>query len=81
VGGAFVSRMPNAVDSPEKAQVGRGTIANILRDNGIEPAAEDAHTGWSMFLKAHWQCLTATDFLSVEVCRIKGLVTYHRQAV
>src|SRR3982074_1157360 len=59
-------------------QVGRGTIANILRDNGIEPAPErDRHTRWSTFLKAHWECLTATDFLSVEVYTIKGLVTYY----
>ena len=37
-------------------QVGRSTIANILRDNGIEPAPErDAHTRWSTFLKAHWE--------------------------
>jgi len=28
-------------------------------------------------LKAHWECLTATDFLSVEVCTIKGLVTHY----
>jgi hypothetical protein len=56
-------------------QVGRGTIANILRDQGIEPAPErGAHTRWSTFLKAHWECVTATDFLSVEVCTIKGLV-------
>jgi putative transposase len=59
-------------------QVGRGTIANILREHGIEPAPErDRHTGWSTFLKAHWECLTATDFLSVEVYTIKGLVTYY----
>jgi transposase InsO family protein len=59
-------------------QVGRGTIANILREHGIEPAPErDRHTRWSTFLKAHWECLTATDFLSVEVCTIKGLVTYY----
>jgi transposase InsO family protein len=59
-------------------QVGRGTIANILRENGIEPAPErGAHTRWSTFLKAHWECLTATDFLSVEVCTIKGLVTHY----
>jgi hypothetical protein len=59
-------------------QVGRGTIANILRDHGIEPAPErDAHTRWSTFLKAHCECLTATDFLSVEVCTIKGLVTHY----
>jgi putative transposase len=59
-------------------QVGRGTIANILRQNGIEPAPErDAHTRWSTFLKAHWECLTATDFMSVEVCTFKGLVTHY----
>jgi hypothetical protein len=34
-------------------QVGRGTIANILRDNGIEPAPErDAHPRWSTNLNA-----------------------------
>jgi hypothetical protein len=49
-------------------QVGCGTIANILSDNGIKPAPErGAHTRWSTFLKAHWECLTATDFMSVEV--------------
>jgi putative transposase len=59
-------------------QVGRGTIANILREHGVEPAPErDRHTRWSTFLKAHWECLTATDFLSVEVHTIKGLVTYY----
>ena len=59
-------------------QVGRGTIANILKDHGIEPAPErDTHTRWSTFLKAHWECLTATDFLSIEVCTLKGLVTYY----
>ncbi len=59
-------------------QVGRGSIASILKGNGIEPAPErDTHTRWSTFLKAHWECLTATDFLSVEVCTIKGLVTHY----
>jgi len=41
-------------------------------DNGIEPTPErHAHTRWSTFLKAHWQCLAATDFLRVEVWAIK----------
>src|SRR5229473_805621 len=26
-----------------------------------------AHTRWSTFLKAHWECLTAADFMSVQV--------------
>lgn len=59
-------------------QVGRGTIANIPKENGVEPAPErDAHTRWSAFLKAHWECLTAADFLSVEVYTIKGIVTHY----
>jgi hypothetical protein len=33
-------------------QVGRSTIANILKENGLEPAPErDGHTRWSTFLK------------------------------
>ncbi len=59
-------------------QVGRGTIANILKENGIDPAPErDTHTRWSTFLKAHWECLAATDFLSVEVLTLRGLVTQY----
>jgi transposase InsO family protein len=27
--------------------------------------------------EGNWECLTATDFLSVEVCTIKGLVTHY----
>jgi putative transposase len=58
--------------------LGRGTIANILRENGIDPAPErDQHTRWSTFLKAHWECVTAADFLSVEVFTIKGFVTQY----
>jgi hypothetical protein len=61
-------------------EVGLGTIANLLTDNGIEPAPErDAHTQWSTFLKAHWECLAATDFFTVEVCTLRGLVTYRHR--
>jgi hypothetical protein len=38
-------------------------------------AERDKHMPWSTFLRAHWECLVATDFLTVEVCTIKGLVT------
>ena len=59
-------------------QVGRGTIANILKEHGIEPAPErDKHTSWSTFLKAHWECLAATDFFTVEVWTLTGLVTHY----
>ena len=59
-------------------EVGRGTIANILREQGLEPAPERGkRTRWSTFLKAHWECVAATDFFTVEVCAPRGLVTYY----
>jgi hypothetical protein len=49
-------------------RVGRGTIASVLKCNGIEPAPERSRrTPWSTFLKAHWKTLAASDFLTVEV--------------
>jgi putative transposase len=59
-------------------EVGRGTIANILKEYGIDPAPErDKRMPWSTFLRAHRECLVATDFLTVEVCTIRGLVTHY----
>ena len=59
-------------------KVGRGTIANVLKRNGIEPAPERSRrTPWSTFLKAHWRVLAASDFLTVEVWTAKGLVTHY----
>jgi len=50
----------------------------ILKEHGIEPAPErDKHTSWSTFLKAHWECLAATDFFTVEVWTLTGLVTHY----
>ncbi len=59
-------------------EVSRGTIANILKENGIEPAYERSkRTPWRVFLKAHWETLAAADFFTVEVARPWGLVTYY----
>ena len=59
-------------------QVGRGTIANILREEGIDPAPERGkRTSWSTFLKAHWGSIAATDFFTVEVLTMRGLVTQY----
>ena len=45
-------------------KVGRGTIANVLKRNGIEPSPERGRrTSWSTFLKSHWKVLAASDFL------------------
>jgi putative transposase len=59
-------------------RVGRGTIANILALNGIDPAPLRAkRTAWSTFLRAHWKILVASDFFTVEVWRLQGLTTYY----
>src|SRR6202521_1481220 len=45
-------------------KVGRGTIANVLKRNGIEPAPERGkRTTWATFLRAHWKVFAASDFL------------------
>jgi putative transposase len=58
--------------------VGRGTIANVLSEHGIDPAPERGkHTSWATFLKAHWESIAATDFFTVEVFTMRGLVTHY----
>ena len=59
-------------------KVARGTVANVLKRNGIEPAPERSRrTQWSTFLKAHWKVFAASDFLTVEVWTGRGLVTHY----
>ena len=55
--------------------VGRNTIRRILLEQGIDPAGHRATT-WSVFLKAHWGAIAATDFYCVEVITWRGLVRY-----
>ena len=55
----------------------RGTIANILKEHGLEPAPERSkQTSWRDFLKTHWDVLAAADFFTVEVWTLTGLVRY-----
>jgi transposase InsO family protein len=59
-------------------RVGRTTVANILKQHGIEPAPERGKkTSWSTFLQAHWTTLAAVDIFTVEVWRLRGLVTFY----
>jgi putative transposase len=59
-------------------EIGRGTIAEILKQAGMEPAPERGGKGrWSEFLRTHWEVLGATDFFTVEVWSLGGLVRYH----
>jgi hypothetical protein len=59
-------------------RVGRGTIANVLKVAGVEPALTLKNgVTWREFLRAHWEVLAATDFSTVEVWTDRGLVRYH----
>jgi putative transposase len=58
-------------------EVGRGTIANILREHGLEPAPERAKkTAWTEFLKTHRDVLAAADFFNVDVWTGRGLTRF-----
>lgn len=58
--------------------ISRDTVANILRDHGIEPSPERGpHIKWSDFLKQHWEVMAATDFFTVEIWTLGGIVRYH----
>jgi putative transposase len=58
--------------------LGRGTIQRILKEHLIEPAPIRRKTiSWSTFLKAHWRGLAASDFFTVEVWSLKGLLTFY----
>ena len=58
-------------------EVARGTIANILKAHGLEPAPErNRKTTWKEFLLRHWEVLVAADFFTVEVWTRKGLTRY-----
>ena len=52
----------------------RGTVANILKRNGIEPAPERSRkTSWKEFLAQHGDMIVAADFFTIEVWTGRGL--------
>src|SRR5262249_19852115 len=54
------------------------TVGNILRRHDIPPAPKRKHgTSWKDFIRAHMAVLAATDFFTVEVLTLKGLMTYY----
>ena len=54
------------------------TVGNILRRYGVPPAPKRKHTtSWKDFIRAHMDVLVGTDFFTVEVLTLKGLVTYY----
>ena len=55
-------------------EVAHGTIANILREHGLEPAPErERKTTWREFLSRHRDVLVAADFFTLEAWTRKGL--------
>ena len=54
------------------------TVGNILQRHGIPPAPERKRTTtWTDFIRAHMAVLAGTDFFTVEVLTLRGLVTYY----
>ncbi len=54
------------------------TVGNILQRHGIQPAPKRQHTTtWADFIRTHMAVLAGTDFFSVEVLTLRGLVTYY----
>jgi putative transposase len=57
-------------------QVGRSTVARILKAQGLPPAPTRP-TSWQTFLRAHWGAIAAADFFTTEVWTGQGLVTFY----
>ena len=58
-------------------EVARTTVKRILLAHGMEPAPERGkRMEWKTFLAAHWEVLAATDFFTVELMTLRGLVRH-----
>ena len=54
------------------------TVGHILRRHDIPPAPKRKQTtSWKDFIRAHMAVLVATDFFTVEVLTLRGLITYY----
>jgi len=55
------------------------TVSNILKRHDIPPAPKRKKTtSWQDFIRAHMAVMVGTDFFTVEVLTLKGLLTYLR---
>jgi putative transposase len=53
------------------------TVGNVLRRHGLPSAPARKHTTtWAAFIRVHLAVLAGTDFFTVEVLTLRGLVTY-----
>src|SRR5260370_8123241 len=54
------------------------TVGNVLQRHGLPPAPERKRTTtWSAFIRIHLALLVGTDFFTMEVLTLRGLVTYY----
>jgi Homeodomain-like domain/Integrase core domain len=54
------------------------TVGNILGRHDVAPAPKRKHTtSWKDFIRTHLDVLAGTDFFTVEVVTLKGLITYY----
>jgi hypothetical protein len=59
-------------------EISAQTVGNVLRRHGLPPAPARRHTTtWVAFIRAHLAVLAGTDFFTVEVLTLRGLVTYY----
>jgi putative transposase len=58
-------------------QLSHQTVGNILRRHGLSPAPKRKQAiFWKGFIRSPMEVLVGTDFFTVEVLTLKGLVTY-----
>jgi len=71
------TKLRDALRTGLKIEVSRTTVANILAEEGLEPAPErKKKRTWKAFLKAHWETLYCADFFTVEALGMNGTVRY-----
>jgi transposase len=71
------TKIRDALRTGLKIEIGRTTVANILAEEGIEPAPErEKKRTWKQFLKSHWDTLYACDYFSVEALSSFGTIRH-----
>ena len=54
------------------------TVANVLKRHGLKPSPDrNSHGTWKEFIERHMEVMWATDFFTVEVLTLTGLVNYY----
>ena len=58
-------------------KIGRTSIQNILKKEGLEPAPLRRDSKWTEFIKTHMDTLIACDFFTKEIWTLKGRITIY----